>query len=288
MITATKPTTVDFDFEGQEHEPEKSTALPFAQMINPRLGVQGLKPFGLAITFENIDEVGFRPSPSWSIEEYTFGSGDRVQIAITKAPRILVVRRGPIGIKERQGGKIVGRLAEHYDTYINNRAKYKTFTRHIIFLTDEEGKFLHDLPLQLTLNGASGATFGEAYNFTKKGHGKSGFCMELEKAYADRRKQPVKQKGQLFYAHGIFCPKIEAVEKGSGNNKAFVATTTDFEHPTAENLEKYLLSSSGEQSETIRVTFERFEGFGWEKPKSSEAAQEEEPGAEEYEEDYPF
>lgn len=211
--------------------------------------------------------VGFRPDDSWQQVVYEFGSGEATTLHITTTPRLVVVRRGPLSVKDRETGMKLGTLRENYDAFSADKLKFKTFTRYLIFLVGQNRNLLHQLPLQLTLNGAAGASFSLSYCESKQGKVTGGFIAELEKAYAQYRQQPVTAKGSLFHAHGIFCPAIAAQEKGSGANKAWVATSVDYRHPSSETLTEYLIPSSSEESATICRVFEEYKDFGKEKPK---------------------
>lgn len=257
----------NFDFDDDKFKAPPSEVLPWCQMINPQWGQDGLKPYGLAITLEKANMVGFTPDDNWQQVEYTFGSGEIATLFITTTPRLLVVRRGPVCIKDRSTGITLGRLADHYDTFMTEKLKFKTFTRYLIFLVGHNQKFLHQYPLRLTLSGAAGASFGEAFRSSRSGLVASGFTVELEKAYAAYRRQPITAKGPLFHAHGIFCPVIDSEEKGIGPNKALVATTVDYGHPTAENLTQYLIASNSEESALLCQTFEDYKDFAKEQPK---------------------
>jgi len=76
----------------------------------------------------------------------------------------------------------------------------------------------------------------------------------------------VNSKGALFHAHGIFCPIIDSVEKGMGQ-KALVATTVEYGHPTSENLTEYLIAPTSPESAIICQTFEDYKDFAKEQPK---------------------
>lgn len=260
-----------FDFDDEKFNAPPSQSLPWCQMINPRLSLHGVKPHGLAITVEKANAVGFKPDSNWQQVEYEFSTGENATLYITATPRLVIVRRGPLSLKDRETGARVGTLKDNYDAFTADKLKFKTFTRHLVFFVGENKKLLHQLPLQLTLNGAAGASFGIAYCEFKQGQAVGGFISELEKSYAQYRKQPVVPKGPLFHAHGIFCPKIEAEEKGTGANKAWVATTSDYGHPTVKTLTEYMIASSSQESEIICKAFEDYEDFGKEKIKPDSA-----------------
>lgn len=255
-----------FNFDGDKFQAPPPEILPWCQMINPQWSQDSLKPYGLAISSEKANMVGFTPDCNWQQVEYTFGSGEVTTLFITTTPRLLVVRRGPVCIKDRATGITLGRLADHYDTFMTEKVKFKTFTRYLIFLIGQQ-KLLHQSPLRLTLSGVAGASFGEAFRSSRAGQVTGGFTVELEKAYATYSRKPITAKGPLFHAHGIFCPIIESVEKGIGPNTALVAVTEGYGHPTAENLTEYLIASNSEESATVCQTFEDYKDFPKELPK---------------------
>ncbi len=286
MVTTIEPQT--FNFDDDKFKAPASELMPWCQIINPQWSQDGLKPYGLAITQEKADMVGFTPDDNWQQVEYAFGSGEVTPLFITTKPRLLVVRRGPVFIKDRSTGITLGRLADYYDTFMSEKLKFKTFTRYLIFLVGLNQKFLHESPLRLTMSGAAAASFGEAFRSYKAGVVAGGFTLELEKAYAAYRKQPVSTKSALFHAHGIFCPVIDAVEKGN-EKKALVAATVDYGHPTGENLTDYLIASNSEESAIICQTFEDYKDFAKEqqKPDTKNDVQEV-PSAYDFNDEYDF
>ena len=265
MVTTFEQTQT-FNFDDDKFKAPASEVLPWCQIINPQWSQDGLKPYGLAITQEKANIVGFTPDENWQQVEYTFASGEITPLFITTTPRLLVVRRGPVFIKDRSTGITLGRLADYYDTFMSEKLKFKTFTRYLIFLVGQNQKFLHESPLRLTMSGAAAASFGEAFRSYKAGVVAGGFTLELEKAYAAYHNQSVTAKSALFHAHGIFCPIIDSVEKGT-EKKALVAATVDYGHPTGENLKEYLIASNSEESAIICQTFEDYKDFGKEQSK---------------------
>lgn len=260
--------SANFDFEDEIYQAPPSEVLPWCQMINPRAGVDGLTSYGLAIKLENAEAIGFTPDDNWQQVDHEFGTGDIETLYISTTPRLVIVRRGVVCIKDRESGVTIGRLMDHYDAFMADRIKFKTFTRHLIFLVGRDKKFLHRSPLRLSISGAAGASFGNCYRNVKAGQSGSGFIVELEKAYAEFRGQPFTPKGPLFHAHGIFCPLIQAETRGSGANTALVSTTVDYEHPMAGNFQDYMIASNSEESSIIQETFEQYEDFGQDIPKT--------------------
>lgn len=250
-----------FEFEDEKFNAPPSQVLPWGLMINPRYGPDGLQPHGLAINLDNAQAIGFQPDDNWQQIEHEFSSGVET-VFITTTPRLVIVRRGPLSVKDRETGIKLGTFKDHKDDFLADKLKFKTFTRHLIFLVGEDKKFLHNLPLQLTLSGAAGASFGKNYSEYQQGRIVGGFVAELEKAYAGFCKKPVTPKGPLFHAHGIFCPIIECEERGIQPNTALVASTVDYKHPTVGTLIEYMIASDSPESAIICKTFEDYKEFG--------------------------
>ena len=257
-----------FDFEDDKFNAPPSQVIPWCQLINPRYDNSEMQPYGLAIKVDNAKAVGFTPDSNWREVDYAFSTGEIQQLFITNTPRLVIIRRGPLSLKNRETGEKIGTLKDHYDAFLTDKIKFKTYTRHLIYLVDKNKKLLHKSALQLTVNGAAGASFSKAYyDYNKQSRELTGFLGELEKAYAQYRQQPVSAKSGLFYAHGIFCPIIASEERGSGENTALVATTTDYEQPTVDTLSKYLIAADAEESQIITQAFEEHKEFGKENIK---------------------
>ncbi|WP_071516981.1 DUF5895 domain-containing protein [Geitlerinema sp. PCC 9228] len=253
-------TNLEFDFEDEQFNAPPSAVLPWCQMINPVVRHGEIQPYGLAISEENKKAARVKLTDEWEEVEYEFSSGEVVKLHMTTTPRLLVLHRGPISLKERETGMTVGRLSDHYEDFLADRQRFKPFTRYLIFLVGENKELLHQEPLRMTLSGAAGASFGIAYGY-RQGVKGEGFTHELEQAYAEFRGQPYMPKSALFHAHGIFCPFLDAVEKGSGSARALVATTVDFEHPTGSNITNYLIPSNSPTSQVLRQAFEEYQDF---------------------------
>ena len=250
-----------FDFEDDKFNAPPSQVIPWCQMINPRYGTDGMQPHGLAIKLDNAHAVGFQADENWQQVKHEFTSGVE-SVFISTTPHIVIVRRGPLSVKDRESGLKLGTLKENYDAFLADKLKFKTFTRYLIFLVGEDKNFIHESPLQLTLNGAAGASFSKSYSEYQQGKIVGGFAAELEKAYAAYRKQPITPKGSLFHAHGIFCPIIESEERGIEPNTVMVASTVDYKRPTVATLTQYLIASDSLESAIISKNFEEYKEFG--------------------------
>ncbi len=259
-----------FDFEDEKFNAPPSRVVPWCQMINPKYNIDnadGIGSYGLAIKLENARAVGFVPDDNWQQVEHQFSSGVET-VFITTKPSIVIVRRGPLSVKDRETGAKLGTLKDNYDAFLADKLKFKTFTRYLIFLTGKDKNFLHESPLQLTLNGAAGASFSKSYCEYQQGRPTAGFVTELERAYAGYRRQAATPKGPLFHAHGIFSPIIECEERGIATNTVLVAATVDYKHPTVSTLTKYLIASDSKESELISKNFEEYKDFAKEPVKT--------------------
>ena len=260
-----------FDFEDEKFNAPPSQVIPWGLMINPRYGTDGLQSYGLAISRDNAQSVGFQLDDNWQQVEHEFSSGEVETIFITTTPRLVIVRRGPLSVQDRETKIRLGTYKDYKEEFLADKLKFKIYTRHLIFLVGEDKKFLHQSPLQLTLSGSPGASFGKNYAEYQQGRITGGFAGELEKAYAGFQKKPLTPKGPLFHAHGIFCPIIEPEERGIEPNIALVASTVDYKHPTISTLTDYMIASDSPESEIICKAFEEYKEFGKEviKPEAS-------------------
>ncbi len=259
-----------FDFEDEKFNAPPSLVVPWCQMINPKYNMddaEGISSYGLAIKLENARAVGFVPDDNWQQVEHHFSSGVET-VFISTTPNIVIVRRGPLSVKDRETGSKLGTLKDNYDAFLADKLKFKTFTRYLIFLAGEDKNFLHELPLQLTLNGAAGASFSKSYCEYQQGRATGGFVAELERAYAGYRRQAVTPKGPLFHAHGIYSPIIECEERGIATNTVLIAATVDYKHPTVSTLTNYLIASDSKESALISKTFEEYKDFAKEPVKT--------------------
>lgn len=256
-----------FDFEDEKFNAPPSQVIPWCQMINPRYGTDGMQAYGLAVKLDNAQAVGFEPDSNWQQIEHEFTSGVET-VYLTTTPKIVIVRRGPLSVKDRETGNKLGTLRDNYDAFLADKLKFKTFTRYLVFLVGENKKFLHETPLQLTLHGAAGASFSKTYCEYQQGRPSGGFVVELERSYAAFRKLPFTPKGPLFHAHGIFCPIIDCEERGIQPNTVLVSSTIDYKHPTVSNLTQFLIASDSPESQLINKTFEEYKEFGKEQVRA--------------------
>jgi len=260
-----------FDFEGDDYAGGDEYR-PFAQMVNPKINnrLRQLGAFGIAVTAKQAVKNGFSPTEEqgWIMTEHKFSTEEEL-IIVTTRPRIVIIRRSPIGIKSRETGKVMPEKT--MEDYLADKLKYKTFTKYLVLFIDQNCVPLHDpnKPFAMTLNGAAGASFGQ--NYFKSGQNPSGFRFDLETAYAQHRDSKAERSpmNDLFHAHGVFCPHIESEEKGVGSNTALVSTTVGYDKPTPRNISKFLINPKSELGQVIKEIYTSNPDFGVIKPKES-------------------
>jgi hypothetical protein len=275
-VDSRRSQNTDFDFEDPRYESNRSTSLPYAQVINPAIDLAAnppvIKPYGYAITQANAEAIGFTPDESWQfVERYKFQSGDASALYLTQSPRLLVIRSSEVFLRDRDTQEFVGTLAQHRDRYNANRQRYKTFNHRLILFLDQNNQPLHRSPLQLTLSGAAGATFADHFAKYERGRLAAGFCRELAQAYSDHRHMPYRDKGELFSAHGVFQLQVQSQKKGEGTNTGLVSSVVGHDIPTPATLSNLLISPVSELGQLIQTLYEDYPQFG----KHSESSLEE-------------
>ena len=131
-----------FDFEDEKFNAPPSQVIPWGLMINPRYGTDGLQSYGLAISRDNAQSVGFEADDNWQQVEHEFSSGEVETIFITTTPKLVIVRRGPLSVQDRETKIRLGTYKDYKEEFLADKLKFKIYTRHLIFLVGEDKKFL--------------------------------------------------------------------------------------------------------------------------------------------------
>lgn len=217
---------------------EEGGSLPHAQIVNPvNLTEAEIKKhkidvkFGLFIAQEQADAVNFKPDKRW--EEYTaeFGTEETVEVPgyISTTVDCVILHRSGIEVQEKQykdgaanGWRFAGlaydrgQITEHGQR-AKDSADYRLVNRLLIFLLGEDGKPLHETPLQLMARGGFGGAFGTALR---------DFHKEADQSYAKAaRSAGNKIKGgrlnDFAKAHLRFVCELNRVPK-SGDSSPYV------------------------------------------------------------------
>lgn len=270
-LTTTRTTTMTnySAFENEEYK-QTSNTLPFAQIINPRLTKTGILPCGIALTEENAHAVGFKGAPNWEKIDYIFKTGVATPLWITQRPRILIVARSLVYLRERETSAFVGSLKDNYKAWEANKRDFKTFSRAFGFILNDKNELAHDKILSFSLNGASGASFNAGWLSIKQMK-RAGFCYEVEEAFAQVQKKTYEAKNGIFHAHCIYQPIMEADERGQGQDTSLVAVTSDYAHPAAKTLKDFLLPPGNDLSALLIAYHNEYKDWKPATPQVEEA-----------------
>ena len=246
-------TTLDYSgFDSPEFVAEKVGQSRSAQILNPSITPQGFSASGFAVKKKNAEAVGFTPPTDWTLVEHEFKSGDKEEVYLTSSPRLVIVHRTPLYLRLRETGEMLGESSRVPDWY-NNKSLYKIGSYVWVFVLDENDERCMAEPMLVALNGASGASFNRKWLQTKTDKkDRSGFCVEMEHAYAKATNQPHQEKGRLFHAHCIYCPKFQVEEVGTKPNTAYVSVVFDYEPGHISKL----IPPGSEFSNLIKISHE--------------------------------
>jgi hypothetical protein len=203
----------------------ETTSYPFAQVLNEKHKSES----GFFVSVENLGAADWQLPSEQQFHSATWRSGEQTQGILIPNPRLLVLAHSPLFMSERATGLNLGAYDSEY--YRQHKQEVVLKTKYLVYFVDEQNQLLHNLPMQLTMKGAAGATFGE--HLLK-------FRTELEKAFAVVHKKPLQRKSDRFHALGVFCIETEPQLKGN-EQKNWVCTIIKHEQPTLDNWLNYFL-----------------------------------------------
>lgn len=215
----------DNEFLSPEYESEVKH-LPFAQVINDK----HKDNCGFFITVDNLGAADWQLAAEQQYHTTIWQTGEEAQGLLIQSPRLLILAQSPLMMFERSTRQSLGVF--NIDYYRNARATTLLKTKYLVYFVDQDNQLRHQLPMQLTLKGANGASFGE--------HLRS-FRSELEAAFALACDRPKQRRSDKFHALGVFCARTEPQLKGEGQESAWICATTSHEKPSAENFLSYFV-----------------------------------------------
>lgn len=266
MVNAATNNAIFPDFEDQSFSAPASERPPFAQIINPRFTKKGIAPYGFALTKKNAEACSFDPPSHWELVEHEFASGDKEMVWLTLTPRLVIIAKTPLYLKLRETGEFLGEMRD-VPGYYDSKHLYKTLSYSWCYILDEENNPCNAVPLLISLGGASGASFNASWlQYQTKSLPRSGFCFDMEKAYAQSRKQEYRPMGELFHAHCIYEPTFDADERGTKPNTALVAVVGNYEPASIGSL----VVNGSDFSEQIKVARESVKDW---RPRKTDKAE---------------
>lgn len=173
------------DFEQFDGNFTESSSIPYLQIQNPpNLSTSQLKqinpPYGLLLSKEQAELVGFTPNGDWQETSVTYGDGGNEVIVegfITHHIRFAIIRRSNIEVQEKtaQGWRYIGgayengKATSYKELADSDRENHRIITRNLVLLLDADNNPMHSSPLQLTARGGFGGSIGiELKDFYKE------------------------------------------------------------------------------------------------------------------------
>lgn len=257
-------TTACDEFLSSEYD-APLTSYPFAQIINDKYKSQ----CGFFISTDNLSQADFQIPDDAEYHTVVWGSGERSQGLLIDSPRLLVIRSTPLYMEERSTGLYLG----GYDAgiYRYRRQDIVLKTKYLIFFVSEDNQLLHSIPMQLTMKGVAGATFGEHL---------SKFRSELEQAFAVAYGVRVARKNEKFHAHGVFHLTTAPEQRGD-EYKVWVCVTTGHEQPTQDNWRSLFVGYNSDIKDVVTRTYEASADFSVLKKSQTETTPGNSPAPEE-------
>lgn len=217
-------TSLDNEFLDPQFDGE-ITSLPFAQILNDKRK----SDCGFFITVENLAAADWQLPDNGQFHTATWGNGEESEGLLIQHPRLIILAQSPLLMFERSTGLNLGVYEGEF--YRRAKADVVLKTKYLVYFVDDFNQPRHSVPMQLTMKGAAGASFGEHLRR---------FKLELEKAFAVAHNQPVKRKSAKFHAMGVFSIQTEPQQRGD-DQKAWVCTTVSHEQPTQNNWLNYFV-----------------------------------------------
>ncbi len=205
---------------------EEIVSFPYAQVLNEK----STSDSGFFITTDNLATADWQLPQNQQFHQQTWHSGEKTMGLLIHHPRLIILAQSPMLMFERSSGLNLG--VYNAERYRQSKASIVLKTKYLVYFVDENNQLRHQLPMQLTMKGAAGASFGE--HLIK-------FRLELEKAFAVAHHQQIKRKSAEFHAMGIFCIQTEPQIKGEGKKAGWVCSTVNHEQPTQENYCSYFV-----------------------------------------------
>ena len=205
---------------------EQVVSFPYAQVLNEKSASDS----GFFITTDNLATADWQLPQDQQFHQQTWHSGEKTMGLLIHHPRLIILAQSPMLMFERESGSNLG--VYNAERYRQSKGSIVIKTKYLVYFVDKNNQLRHKSPMQLTMKGAAGASFGE--HLIK-------FRLELEKAFAIAHQQQVKRKSLEFHAMGVFCIQTEPQVKGEGQKAGWVCSTVNHEQPTPENYCSYFV-----------------------------------------------
>ena len=151
-------------------------------------------------------------------------------------------------------------MSDGYETIPYNKAKYaqgdyKAFSYAIVWFLDKENKAISTLPFRLKCSGYAGTTFLKNYSYYNN---PDSFCKKFLQTYKSLTGDRAAEKNNIFYAHGVYQPKLIMTKVTSSVNgqSSWAVVTDSFVEPTENNFKQLIIKNNSELSSKIQEYIE--------------------------------
>jgi hypothetical protein len=219
-------------------------SLPVAQLLNEKKAAD----CGMFVKFSEILKAGWKVTPT-VYHTHTFSGGAEEKGLLFHKANMLIINKSPRFVETRAKNE-EGRfdIIGVYDDpviqaqYNADKSSYTLRTIYLIFLLDDAGELLHEVPIALTVKGVAAVAMGQKTE---------AFRTHLEKAYASAINGTYTVKNDKFHALGVFSPVFKPSHEGT-KEKSWVCMATEYKAPSTEELPNFLKLSLSDYIWSIR------------------------------------
>lgn len=141
---------------------------------------------------------------------------------LIKSPKLVIIRRSPLLRYNKELRRYDAQYNYNRDVHAKERGEIQCARRYLVMFLDEEHKFFHTSPFQLTVKGNCMYKFDVTF--------KNFICEMLSFKHGVTVTNFQENESTAWVAsHCIFCPEFKS-EKVGEKNQSFACITTSFKH----------------------------------------------------------
>lgn len=195
--------------------------MPYCKAINTKAGLFIPNDCKEKAGWFSVQDVGI---PYTMNTEQMDLKGEMVTVPgiLIKAPKLVIIRRSPLLRYNKDLRRYDALYVYNRDLHAKERGEIQCARRYLVMFLDEEHKFFHTSPFQLTVKGNCMFKFDVNY--------KNFVCEMLSFKYGMTVTKFQENESTAWIAsHCIFCPELKS-EKVGEKNQSFACITTSFKH----------------------------------------------------------
>lgn len=234
--------TIDFGFASEEFLGNLTT-VPYCQFLNA-----SATKFGLGITVANAELAGFEMTKDWEIMQHEFEDGTQETMLVTKSPSLVILNRSKPLMSD-------GSAVLPYDKAKFSCGEFQAFSYAVCWFLDEDNQAISTLPFRLKCSGYAGMTFLKNYSYYSN---PNSFSKKFLATYKKLTGDPAAEKNNVFYAHGVYQPKLirDKVTSRENGKSSFATITSSFTEPEEQNFAQLIIKNGSEVSNKIKEFIE--------------------------------